>query len=391
MIHWLFTLLLQLPFLPRWFRRSLFDRLRAEVPGISFSFHLAQSEDEVRTALELLQAATLFNQAPSISCGIHKYLTLPSHTLILAKKENKVCAVLGVLIDNPLGLPSDSQREVTELRENGARVGEILGVTILSTFDYPVRISLLRELLDFAALFCCQSLKVTDLVLGVPHSQIKDYLDFTEFLEAPFEANKPVYSNRNEPLKTLTCSVREKTAPKFQSPVTSRYYTAVPTPKTTLAIQRLFVNQDPIFNHLSINDRLVLNKIFSQKSFRMLFPVQTPGLASRRQHVRYPSACPVEIVSESSIAGLVIDASYKGLSLISTHAAVKRYKMGQCVRLIVQLAPDESVELEGEVIWKSSSRSALGINLNKRLPPKWLQFIAFFDSEFDDLTYKKVG
>jgi hypothetical protein len=403
----LFQFLAKFWFTPKSLRQTLLKKLLNFKNNSDFTFKVAESEREVLTALNLLKRSeTERSQFDYLSkWKINKFLTLPSSTIVTASYRGEIVAVGGLLIDNPFGLPCEISSEVSRLREQGLRIGEILGFTSQKNPHISAE-AICLALNQYVALLAREQLKIDYLIAPIPRYLEDLYQGVLCYTKNAFEDDKIPYSDDNTPLNPHFLDLRSNllshltTEQKADFDILQKgyifphsdFYVGSFSSKSTQIVQKLYTDKSVLFENLTINDKLTLEKMYSQKSFRNLIPLQSQSLASRRIHMRFPSACPTVIHdNQENLDALAIDVSFKGLSLITKNPLIKKYKMAQSIKLTVTLAPGRSVTLEGEVIWKSSSKSAVGICFNKNLPQEWLSFIDYLESEFVAGQYKKVG
>ena len=408
LVHALLQFLAKFWFTPKNLRLSLQRKiLNLKNNSINdFTFKIVESEIEVVAALEFLKRTeTHRSQFDYLSkWKINKFLTLPSCTLVIALHKKKMIGVGGLLIDNPLGLPCEASSEVAHLRENGHRIGELLGLSLLKN-EYLNSEALGLAINQYLCHFAKNNLKIDYVIAPIPDS-LEDYFEGVLcYTKNSFEDDRIIYSDDNTPLTPVFLDLNSELlthltpeqrddfaalATRFQMPK-SEFYVGTYSSKTMQYMQKLYNEKSALLEGLTINDKLTLDKIYNMKSFRNLIPLSN-SLASKRHHVRYPSACPAMIHDHhEDMEALAIDVSHKGLSVMTHSPLVKKYKMAQSIKLTVHLAPNRQVTLEGEVIWKSSSKSAIGISLNKTLPSEWLSFIDYLEAEFSTDEYKKVG
>lgn len=333
---------------------------------LDIQFKIADTDEEFKKSLEFLNDS---NSIETHKIYLNKFMALPYYHLLIATQKNKIVGLSTLLLDNPLGLDIDESSNLSLLREKGLRVAETHGFRI--SLDLPVKnqLKVLQGLHQLMTKYC-KGLHVDELILpsslGI-NGLIKKILCY-----------KLINTLNNTQFLSFNCSEDkvDKTSPKLNSSFSTYFLKA-------------YTERSPLLDDLTMLDKLTLEKIYTHKSFRSLLPQKNSSLSDRRKHTRYPSACPCEVLSEgqSQFNGLVIDASLKGLSLIAKDYNLKSYKMAQKVQLQIKL-PGSTVTLNGEIVWKSTSRSTIGVSLNSELPNEWIHYIESLDTFYSDSAHK---
>ena len=357
---------------------------------------IATSPDEIEAAVAFIEK----NQSHS-SIEIDRFCSLPTFHYILLYENHILKSVAGFLVDNPIGLHSDPFLHSLKAREKGLRLGEWCGV---AHSPAPLATRLYYQLLlnCFAQTLARDFLKL-DLIVSV--TQETEFFLYQELLcyesVEPSEMEKKLRNRLKSEAQVFSFFSLNKSSRDFSirpniqiEHPKSDYFLGSYSFKNAPLFQKLFTNQSVLLRNLSYFDRLLIEKMYTQKSTRNLIPVHGPLWSSRRQHARYPVACPavLKIRNEShNIEAIAIDASLRGLSLIMKSPVQSHLKMTQSLTLTVQLSPHKSVDLIGEIVWKSHHRSSLGVSLKDPLPSEWTLFIDHLESCFTDSVHKNAA
>jgi hypothetical protein len=132
--------------LPRTVRLAAIRRkieLELELPG-ELEFRAAETRGELEQAFALLHdaylEAGLLDVAHPSGLRTTIYHALPSTTTLIACWTDQVVGTLSIIRDSPLGVPMESQFDVSELRRRGLRFCEVSSLAIAPRFRKKGRI-----------------------------------------------------------------------------------------------------------------------------------------------------------------------------------------------------------------------------------------------------------
>jgi hypothetical protein len=120
---------------------------------------------------------------------ITKYHALPSTSVLVGKLNGEVVSTVTVVLDSPLGLPADSQWDLSELRKKAPRIAEISALTIRKDLQKR-RGKILMPLCVYMFKFVTRYAGV-DLIVAATTDSVRDFYR-SYLLFEPVGNGKPV-------------------------------------------------------------------------------------------------------------------------------------------------------------------------------------------------------
>lgn len=161
--------------------RSRFEIVYELDPQIIFK--QATSKDEIEQALALVYNAYIhLNYIDENSDQLHlnKYLTLPTTTILVIKKNDEVIGTMSIILDSSLGLPTETTWTIDEFRKKGQNIAEISALTIKKDFKGN-KGQLLLPLCKLMFSFCLNILNLNTIVIATTFEVEFFYIDLLLF------------------------------------------------------------------------------------------------------------------------------------------------------------------------------------------------------------------
>ncbi len=392
-----------LKYSPRKWRDSFYrSRLNFQPLPKGISLELAKNRNDLDQAFRILHDAYVnegFSKPFENARRVTDYHVLPSTSTVVAKYDGRVIGTISIIRDGLFGLPLDKLVDLSGLRREGLRLGEVSSLAISPEFRGQSGI-IMFYLLKYIVTYSLNYFAVDNLLITVNPSRKALYeslLMFKPLKNAAFRFadNTPGICMRLN-LNTLeeTWGVAYKGLPAiknlynfFFEPMERGearqlhyperpFYTAEDPVMTPRMLEDFFKECTDGLCGFSSNQIDGLKNIYPNTAGSSTRPqAEDSGRHDHRFYPRFDVDCVGQIPNlEKPFQSLkVLDASRKGLKVL----ARQRLPFQSTLPLSVVVGNRKVVAMETQLKWKSGCLLGLKIVSSGSL---WDQFIAYMES-----------
>lgn len=362
---------------------------------------LAETEDELTEAFRVLHDSYVqsnFSSAQSSGLRLIKQFSAPTTCIIVAKWNHQVVGTLSVVVDGPMGLPMESEFDLSVLRSRSLRFGEISSLAIKKEFRHNKDILLLmfnfylwmaRDYLQLDAAVIAVDPAWTSFYQGLfffKKLQVKTVQNYSFVNGAPAAG---FYHEIDEMLASMDThfshrrdvnNVRKFFASQFKchhfppSQIHRSFYNCL---RSDL-LKRFFSDLSPVFSQLTEQEKLYLWKAYPTETHRHALPKVNRFLEKRLQ----TSSARFSVVTKLWCAHAgqspqevkVLDVSKNGLKVSGDPAPDSR------LFLHIEVGPSRFVSVEGKVVW--TGKNEAGIQFVKE-NEDWFSYINDLQNLFE--------
>ena len=377
----------------------------------NFVVKLAETEDEHKQALSVLYSAYLDRRLIQENNGAiraTKFQALPQTSIVIAKLGNEVIGTLSHVRDSSSGLPIDEVIDVTELRDNHLRIGEVtafaikrshqknkmetmiplfrflfhycreyLGIEVFIMASHPRVSSLYSDLLGFKNI-AGEVYQYKSLGRAKAYAQYVVFADVIPWVQKTY-SGVPIHRNINEavlgPLLDKYCRFPKR-----------NFYKASDFNMSPKSLDEFFNSQTDLFKSLSNKDKQLLRESYHFPSYANIVPEPEDEYLNlvKRKNKRFSVNCPVRIIDTSSNTtliqikeGVVFDASSEGFMI---HSSIPLSK-NKNYSFKIEVGPNKSTHIEAVCTWEKSN-NIYGLKIISQKDSVWQEFIGYLSEEF---------
>lgn len=326
---------------------------------------------------------------------VTKYHLLPTTSTIVAKWKGEVVGIISFITDSPLRLPIDSAFDISNLRRQQFKMGEISSLAVKKEFRTQnglISLSLVRYVFEYAkmylkidkALVVCHP-RWTDLYAGVlgmePIKQPSiDYKfvkgapakGFIWNLQSVLETFGPK-SNGKKIGRSFKLFYSQRLPANFIFPKRKYYKTQDPV-LTPEMLEHFFVKKTNTYSELKDQEKQIISSVYPM-DFRRRLPGTHPGKWKANDRLRFNVHCQAKSGwAEQDSTMEVRNVSMHGLQ-IRTNRPIE-----SIVNLTIQIAPTTTVQVKAQTIW-SDGLGLRGLKIIET-PPHWEKYISYLQNDF---------
>jgi len=375
-------------------------------------FRKAQTYEEIQQAFKVAylgyHGKGMVPDQPS-EMQVTKFHALPTTTILIVKKQEKVIATASIILDSSMGLPLESCWSLTHLREDSVRLAEVTWLTVLAEGEERKQILLL--FCKYIYEYCLKVLGVDTVVAAVP-AGAKDLFELV-FLFENIESGKPKKYDTYHGQKAVGQCLRisdvaqdvfrqvygkkpkhadlfkffcESECKNFQFPKQMNKST-LGTPYSPELFEYFFKSQSDILLKLTDKERNALSNLYFYSPYKSVIGISQTSAYRDRHQPRFMVLCRSRFCIRASgrmMTSTVLEVSRNGLKLRLTEP--HQSYVGEEVSVSVELSPQNNVTLRGKVVWVLPGLQQLGIELENMVPERWQEFIDVLEAELKTRT-----
>lgn len=374
-------------FLPKNIRYPFFRKFIFKIPaslGDEYCFCLAQTKEDIEAALRLLHdsyVAQGFIQPQTSGMRVILQHALPTTSLLIAKKKDKVVGTISIMRDSPLGLPMEKAFDLKLLKTHGRRIAELSSLAIHPDYRRQQGGDIFFPLTIFAALYAQRSFGVDYLVWNLyPHhadfynaifgstflkgtsNTPQDYMGAPATaiqldLRATYDFVKKTYGHLGPELNLFEFGY-QKDHPYFSFPVKSLGTINDPV-MTPEFIRYFFIEKNNVLTNLTELERQVLKHYYPLSEYAEVLPSPTKKLANRNDHrwdLKMDGLLILsELNSESKIANRSVNVVILEISERGFRAHLQEnIRYGSKVLIQISVPPNSIAEAQAFPIWNTN-------------------------------------
>ncbi|MCB0422108.1 MAG: hypothetical protein KDD61_14010 [Bdellovibrionales bacterium] len=400
------TMLLLMPISLRYSFYRKFVKVPSKI-DTSVRFKIAETKDELEQAFHLLYKAYVsvgLQQENESQLRVTPYHALPSTTILIGVKEDRVVATLSLIADSAFGLPSDWAADLSDIRKRSKRVAEVSALAIAKEYRGRLLWPLLKYMYEYCTRYFGADILIAALttpsrahelyesVLAfekVEEQATEDYA-FSNYIPVVVEhldLNKAVdkfaklYAHKKN-RKNLYSYFREFVDTRFVFP--KREYYHLDDPVMTPELVDYFFNQaTDCFQNLTVEQQVKLYSLLPTAEYRQLLPgtkFVTPIFAKDKRMRRFNVKCrgQLSVSQDQTLEMTVIDVSIGGF-----RAIVKGLEMGsQVYHSRIQVGDFEVIEVKCQKVW-GFENEVYGFKLQWPRDHKWEKLVAHLEQDLD--------
>lgn len=362
-------------------------------------FKQAESPEEVQQAMALaFQAYYQRGLVPDLKSKMRatKFHLLPTTSILICKKKDKVIATMSVIVDSGLGLPIEELWRIDSLRKSSLRLAEISTLAIHQEHRSQ-RGPLLLALCGFMYRHCLVSLGV-DRIVASFHPEAQDFYRCVLLFKEIGDGKVAEYDSVQGAAAvggTLNLAEFDKVFKKAYDGLPANkniftYYTG-PAPKnyifnqeqnnicskfvfTPPVLEEIFKDKTEVTSKLSKKEAMVVAETLFYPEFRSLL-----GPLDEKMKRSVPRFA---VSLDGTINGIdmldekakILEVSRYGLK-ICVRDVRQHLENGQTVLVKIQLPGELETIVPGEIVWTSQSNNQIGVILSSFRPRVWREFM----------------
>jgi hypothetical protein len=401
-----------LKMLPYFLRAPIVRRL-VTVPYESDNeiiFKRAESYSEIEQALRIVYDAYKergLTDDSSSQLRVTKYHALPTTAVLIAIKDNEVIATMSLVLDSSLGLPLEAIWNINHIRNTSRRMAEVSSLAIKKGHRSQ-RGKILLPLCNFMYRYAKQHLGV-DVLFAAVHPNVQDFyrsillfspvddykvhsysfaqgaLAVAQYLRldgSEVENYKKTYSRKSPQHNIYNYFMIRSKFDNFKFPMTE-YYKAGNITLSPGHLDYLFKNCSSIFSELTPKERAALNNIYFLNEYTSVIgTVENTPNYKNRSHPRFAVMlnCRLRGSQRAEILpGTCLEVSRQGLNIQINHEFF--VSTNDSIEVSAMLGPNLTCSLTCKVIWVSTSKKLMGLEIVKEKGQVWKHFINSLEEE----------
>ncbi len=383
--------------------RSLLN-IRYDMPN-EFHFKIAQTKEELADAYRILHDCYVeegFMQESKSGMRITKYFALPTTTTLIALWENKVIGTMSIIRKNKMGLPLESEFDISELEKDGSSLAEVSSLAIDRKFRMK-RGALFLPLCKYFFEYATDFMHIDRVVIAVNPSMADFYRGFLLFSRlhkntvsrydfangAPavglwLDLNqaridyKKVYDSLGSSKNLFHYFVNHKFS-CFELP-DRQYIKAADPVMTPELLSYFFYEKSNVFLELNGRERQALEASYPKKEYGLIFQKLNKRKDTNVRHVMNSKAMVKNALNHNSKANevRVLDISKDGVKIRGNLDVQKT------MTLKIEISHNKFVELTGIIQWVDIKTSTYGLKLINS-SQDWEDYLDYLDSDYTHL------
>ncbi len=310
---------------------------------------------------------------------------LPFSTVIGAYENGEMVGALTVTMDNPLGLPLDTEFDLWTFRRKRLRMCELSG--IYTHTPWPENRTVLLRLAKFLFLYC-ESVLHCDILVTNPGIELQEFFE-KSLLLTPL----PKLLQMSDSAKSYACYMdmkiyrelfREKGRGEdrdlynyFFLPADQNFimpcheifhtFTIPPGPQE---LRQFLLNNHEAVESLDDSEKLRLRMLYNLPEYSSCF--NSLNIPSRRKTQRYPVYCNAWFIHENARIAKsveVTEVSEGGIGVNFRNCDLD----GQEDTLLMVAGPGKKLIVKGDVVWLNRNTKLCGFRTTEE-NPQWLEY-----------------
>lgn len=363
-----------------WVIRKLFKVSLPHEENEIIYYKIAESEDEVKQALQLVQESYVDSQITdkyNQVYNVNKFKLSPTTTMFVAKKGDEVIATTSQVMDTSLGLPIEQFTKIDNLRLENKRISEISGLAIKRSYRKSNGQSVYLQLVVYAVLYTKHFLGVQTLVIMTrasakdfyralfgfkpidgkckPYSGANDTISFAQYMDLEnLEINLlSLYGEKTPINKNIYKIIKDNPWKSFCDNSPPKYNIIFNRSFNLKTIEYFFKLQSDVIQTLPSQDLQFFKFMYDDKEYQDL--LGESHLKNARSNPRFYSSMKVENSVDNHKKYNVIEISKTGFSILSKEHPNQIYGH-------IYLNSETPCFISAELIWNNGGKAGYLIN-----------------------------